>query len=328
MKFYIYLLLAVLLFSCEPSLQENVVKVSTMGTTGTIKYITANRIDFQKEIDSLLLDVNMSLSTYIDSSTISKFNRNELTFKESATKDIHFRKNFTTARKIWKESNYEFNPAILPLVNYWKVQKKQKESFQLAVDSLRIDSIVHHINSNNLRFKQLDFSAIAKGYGVDVVAYFLEDKGIENYMVEIGGEVHCKGVNSKNKNWKIGIEEPNENERNLYQVVNVKDKSMATSGNYRNFKVLDSGQKIVHIINPKTGYPEISNLLSASIITDNCMEADAYATACMVMGTEKCFDFILTQEKLECFLIYSNNEGQLQTKISEGFKPFLDLNEK
>lgn len=314
--------------SCKPSVHENIVKVSTMGTTGSIKYISEMPVNYQKEIDSLLLDVNMSLSTYIDSSTISKFNKKEISLIEALDSDAYFRRNHTTAMKVATATNKSFNPTIMPLVNYWKVQNKQEDSYHLTIDSLMIDSIVAFINTPGLRNKQLDFSALAKGHGVDIIALFLDGKGIKNYMVEIGGEVNCKGTNHKNEDWKIGIEEPNEKERNLFAVVKVKNKSMATSGNYRNFKVLDSGQKIVHIINPKTGYPEISNLLSASVITDNCMEADAYATACMVMGTEKCFDFILSQEKLECYLIFSDEEGNLQTKISEGFKPFLVVNEK
>lgn len=328
MKNFLLSLSILLLFSCEPSLYENVVKVSTMGTTGTIKYNSEIPVAYQTEIDSLLIAVNMSLSNYIDSSTISRFNKKEISLIEAAESDVFFKGNLIAAMKVAEETQYLFNPAIMPLVNYWKVQNKQKESFQLTIDSLFIDSIVQFINTPKTTNKQLDFSALAKGYGVDIISLFLEEKGIENYMVEIGGEVHCKGMNLKNKTWKIGIEEPNEKERNLYQIVEIKNKSMATSGNYRNFKVLDSGQKIVHIINPKTGYPEISNLLSASIITDNCMEADAYATACMVMGTEKCFDFILSQKKLECYLIYSDKEGNLQTKISEGFKPYLVQHEK
>lgn len=321
-KKFIFLFLIGLFLSCEESMQENIVHVKTMGTTGTIKFISSKKQNFQKEIDSLLLDVNMSLSTYIDSSTLSKFNSYE--DRNNAKKDEHFRKNYHIARLIWEKTNRTFNPGIYPLVQYWKVQNKEENSYSLKVDSAIVKSIVWHVNFKKFYlFKKLDFSALAKGYGVDVVAEFLEEKGIENYMVEIGGEVHCKGVSLKKQIWKIGIEEPNEQERKLFDVVSLKDKSMATSGNYRNFKVLDSGQKIVHIINPKTGYPEISNLLSASVITDNCMEADAYATACMVMGVDTCFKFILSEPDLECYLIYSDKEGNLKTKISSGFKPYL-----
>ena len=293
-----------------------------MGTTGTVKYIYKEKINYQKEIDSLLFAVNQSLSTYIKNSTISQFNNNEISLENAYKTDKLFAKNFDVSSEIWSNTNQLFNPGILPLVQYWKVQNKTKNSYQLQIDSLKIDSIVSEIN-NSETWTQLDFSAIAKGYGVDIIAEFLEEKSIENYMVEIGGEVHCKGKNYKNQYWKIGIEEPNEQKRKLFEIITLKDKSMATSGNYRNFKVLDSGQKIVHIINPKTGYPEISNLLSASIITDNCIDADAYATACMVMGLERCFEFVESQKELECFLIFSDDKGNLQTKISEGFNIYL-----
>ncbi len=317
MKNYYVFFVVFLLSACSETTYENKVEVATMGTTGTIKYITKDKVSFQKQIDSLLLAVNMSLSTYIDSSTISRYNNKEISISESL-KDEFFRENYTLANKIATETKQLFNPAILPLVAYWKVQNKEENTFALKIDSIKIDSIVQYINSSTT-IKQYDYSALAKGFGVDVVAAFLNSKGINNYMVEIGGEVNCKGKNKANETWKIGIEEPNEQERRLYEIVSVKDKSMATSGNYRNFKVLDSGQKIVHIINPKTGYPEISNLLSASILANNCMKADAYATACMVMGVDTCFKFILSKPDIECFLIYSDKNGELQAKISEGF---------
>lgn len=296
-----------------------------MGTTGTIKYISKKQ-NFQKQIDSILVDVNMSLSTYIDSSVLSLYNTRKISLEE-ALKDEYFNFNYNTSQNIWQKTNRKFNPAIMPLVQYWKVQNKSKNSFALTIDSLYIDSIVELINKDDIfsrNYKSsLDFSAIAKGYGVDIVANFLANKGIANYMVEIGGEVNCKGKNANNEFWKIGIEAPNEQERKLFDVAILENKSMATSGNYRNFKILDSGQKIVHIINPKTGYPEMSNLLSASIIADKCSIADAYATACMVMGKDSCYDFIISEPNLECYLIYSDKEGNLQTKISEGFKKYL-----
>lgn len=322
MKNLFYISIITILISCKPSLKENLVQVSTMGTTGSIKYILEKPIDFQKQIDSLLLDVNMSLSTWIDSSTISRYNRKEVYFPLAIKNDEHFQKNRNISFRIKKETNHFFNPSIMPLVQYWKVQSKETETFGIPVDSIKVDSLVKVINDGGFQNK-FDFSAIAKGYGVDVIANFLTQKGIENFMVEIGGEVNCKGKNSKDQYWKIGIEEPNEAARNVFEVVQIKDAAMATSGNYRNYKILDSGQKIVHIINPKTGYPEISNLLSASIITDNCMEADAYATACMVMGLDTCFEFILNMPKLEAYLLYSDENGQIQKKFSPGFKPYL-----
>lgn len=309
--------------SCEKKIHEKIIKVKTMGTSGTIKYISTSNTNFQKEIDSLLLDINMSLSTYIDSSTISKVNKKQISIAKAYKQDKHFAINFDVSSEIWNKSNYYFNPAIMPLVQYWKVQDKEKKSYNMGVDSLIIDSLVSFINKGDKLWKQLDFSAIAKGYGVDVIADFLKNNGVGNYMVEIGGEVNCKGKNIKNNYWKIGIEKPDEKENSIFEVVSLKDRSMATSGNYRNFKILDSGQKIVHIINPKTGYPEISKLLSASIISNKCIEADAYATACMVMGLDSCFNLIESDSSLECYLIYSTENGALNSRISEGFRKFL-----
>lgn len=320
MKYITFFAVALFLFSCQTEPTENIVKVSTMGTIGMIKYITDKPIDFQKEIDSILLDVNLSLSTYIDSSTISRHNFNPT---DISITDFHFNENLKASIDIYNHTNTAFNPAIMPLVNYWKVQNKSESTYAMLPDSLYIDSIVIYINNNDLKNIALDFSALAKGYGVDVVAQFIESKGITNYMVEIGGEVNCKGKNIKNEFWKIGIEEPNEETQTIHQVVHVKNKSMATSGNYRNYKVLDSGQKLVHIINPKTGYPEISNLLSATIIADNCMYADAYATACMVMGVDTCFNLMMNTPHLECYLLYSDETGTIQKKYTPGFEQYL-----
>ena len=135
--------------------------------------------------------------------------------------------------------------------------------------------------------------------------------------------MHCKGKNEDGNFWRLGIEEPNEETRSIYEVVQLENRAMATSGNYRNFKVLENGQKVVHIINPKTGYPEISNLLSASILADDCMLADAYATACMVMGVDTCFQFVLNHPSLDCYLIYTDENGNLQSKCTDGFKKIL-----
>lgn len=311
MKKYSFLLLStLLLFACQPTASWQTIHLKTMGTTGVVKFYTTNESShYQQAIDSILLHLNQSLSTYIDTSTLSFFNQNKISLQE-AQKDIHFAFNYKKANEIQEKTNGFFNPAIFPLVNYWKVQNQNTESYQLKIDSTIVDSLVQSINATNQK-KKLDFSAIAKGYGVDLVSQFLAQNQIDRYMVEIGGEVRCKGKNARNKTWKIGIEEPNETTRRLYKSLEINNKAMATSGNYRNFKILDSGQKIVHIINPKTGYPEISNLLSATIIANTCAEADAYATACMAMGTKKCLE-IVKQQNLECLLLYSNEKGEIE----------------
>jgi thiamine biosynthesis lipoprotein len=173
----------------------------------------------------------------------------------------------------------------------------------------------------------LDFNAIAQGYSVDVLASFLESKGIRNYMVELGGEVKAKGKKDNNEYWKIGIDQPNEvfkDERPLEAVVHLRDRALATSGNYRKYYV-ENGQKHSHIINPHTGFPEKHNLLSATVIALDCMTADAYATAFMVMGLEKSKQFLSKNKalNLEVHFIYDEN-GVWKTYTSETLKEWIE----
>jgi len=330
--------LLLLFFTCYQTPQNYTADIhfETMGTFGTVKIVSdsvINEANIAKNIDSIFIDFNNSLSTYLDSSIISRHNRGEYVYFDDYLNHIT-----TTSYRIFNETKGTFNPKVKPLFDYWKNTDtignsvfidslvQEIKSFSLFYDTITLINPISLKSESTIKFKcsrKVDFSAIAKGYGVDVIAYYLDSLGYTNYMVDIGGEVNCKGKNKDGNYWRLGIEEPNENTRSVFEVVQLHDKAMATSGNYRNFKVLDSGQKIVHIINPKTGYPEISNLLSASIIADNCMEADAYATACMVMGVDTCYDFILNQPDLEAFLIYSDENGDLKTKITPAFKEFI-----
>ena len=334
----ILLILSLLfLVACKQTPKQYAAKIQfeTMGTFGTVKLVDSFSIDDKKiarDIDSLFIHFNLSLSTYIDSSTLSRYNSGE-----SVELDNYIYHCLNVSEKIFEETNGAFNPHRKAIFDYWKyLQGPIDSSF---IDSLKMQSIyflrydtISLIDPVSLPEKHgvnaifpigLDFSAIAKGYGVDVIAFYLDSLGIENYMVEIGGEVHCKGKNEDGNFWRLGIEEPNEETRSIYEVVQLENRAMATSGNYRNFKVLENGQKVVHIINPKTGYPEISNLLSASILADDCMLADAYATACMVMGVDTCFQFVLNHPSLDCYLIYTDENGNLQSKSTDGFKKIL-----
>lgn len=339
-KYHIFITISFalsVLFACKqpPKIYVLEIPLETMGTWGTVKIISDKQLDLaqtQLSIDSLLLAVNMQFSTYIDSSTISKFNQQ---VSGSVTVDSAFLTLFKSSITYVQNSKGAFNPKILPLIEYYGFGSKIGS---LAIDSTFVDSLVPLINSDiaydvtvdvdqyslfKINPISLDYSAFAKGYGVDVVAGFLESKGVERYLVEIGGEVHCKGTNAKNEQWRLGIETPNTEERTIYQIVALNNQSMATSGNYRNFKELPSGQKLVHIINPATGYPETSNLLSATIFAPTCMEADAYATACMVMGLERSMVFVDTMTNLNGFFIYSDVNGELQHKMSANCNAFL-----
>ena len=334
MKWYIIFLL-ILLMSCQSNESEKQavqLNFETMGTYGMVKYIDNGNVNpdtLLLQIKEVLLDVNMGVSTYIDSSVISKTNQAGYWIEEGETKyREHFENNLFRSLEIMEETDGNFNVFIKPLVDYWgfgDYDKRNLESKDSAMVKEMVDCMqnIDRLMTDFAMCNQLDFSAIAKGYGVDVVAAVLDANQLSDYIVEIGGEVRCKGMNIDNEAWRVGIEEPNESERVVFDVVGLSNIAMATSGNYRNFHILENGQKVVHIINPRTGYPEASNLLSASIIAPDCMSADAYATACMVMGAESCFEFVLNHPELESYLIYSDKNGGLQTYVSEGFEEML-----
>lgn len=345
MKNYIIILINLpLLLACDTTTVNNKIEyiynVETMGTTGTIKYLhnQDNQQQINKAIDSILVMVNQSMSTYIEDSEISTYSKTFGTekFIEFEKKlSPEFKEVLEISDKIFKLTNGAFNPLVMPLINYWGFGPNKGTS---TLDSNQIASILQCIDYNKfietrtnytpdsaLECFELDFSAIAKGYGVDLTAYFLNDLGIENYMVEIGGEVHCKGKNSKNMFWKIGIETPNETDRSLFASIEIDHKAMATSGNYRNFKTLESGQKVVHIVNPNTGYSVNSNLLSATILANDCATADAMATACMVMGIKKCYNLIKNTPNVDCFLIYSDEDGTLKNSYSSEIEHLIEF---
>jgi thiamine biosynthesis lipoprotein len=200
---------------------------------------------------------------------------------------------------------------------------------------VNIDQQLKLVNFSNIQFDKLkvnkkdsrmylDFSAIAKGYGVDVVAEFLNQQGIENYLVEVGGELGAKLVNENGEIWKVGINKPEEGDNDIVSIVALNNQALATSGNYRNFYELE-GQKFSHTINPATGRPVRHGLLSATVIAKDCMTADAYATALMVMGTDNAIALQEREKDFEIFLIYNDEAGAIKTFASEGIKPFLSF---
>ena len=167
----------------------------------------------------------------------------------------------------------------------------------------------------------IDFNAIAKGYGVDAIAELLDNLKVENYLIEIGGEIRVQGENMETKkHWRVGIETPRfDNGQSILKGISLKDEALATSGTYRKFKVDDEGNRYSHIIDPKTGYPSKTNLLSISVIAEDCMTADAYATAFKAMGIEKIKYFLKTHPELKVFLIYENKDNELETLVLNGF---------
>ncbi|NVJ87116.1 MAG: FAD:protein FMN transferase [Algoriphagus sp.] len=313
----------------ETAVQRITITGQTMGTTYQITYLDEEGRNFKNEVDSLLVVFNQSLSTYIPDSEISRFNQ-----QDSLVFELPFLPQVLEASKeVYQETEGAFDPTVGPLVNVWGFGPGGPE----LKDSVDIQNLLSKVGFDKLRFDDtevrksvngiyLDFSAIAKGQGVDVVAALLASKGIENYLVEIGGELVARGVNDKGEIWKIGVNRPEENasSSDLYSIIALDNKAMATSGNYRNFYVRDS-MKISHTIDPKTGFPVRHNLLSATVLAPDCMTADAFATAMMVMGLEKAIALDEKLEEIEVFLIYSGEDGSYQSFVSESLKPFLSF---
>lgn len=285
--------------------------------------------DLKAEIDSQLKHFDGSLSPFNDTSTISRINRNE-----DIMPDTFFTNVFRRSMEVSKETNGAFDITVAPLVNAWGFGFK-KGTFP---DSTMIDSLKQIIGYAKVTLSKegkvvkqdprmmLDCSAVAKGYAVDVVSELLEKKGIHNYMVDIGGELVARGKNPKQDLWQIGINKPiddslslNEDIQTILQVSNV---GIATSGNYRNF-YYRNGKKYAHTIDPISGYPVQHSILSSTVVAKNCMSADAYATAFMVMGLEKAEKFANAHPDIEAYFIYSDEKGALKTYFTKGMKKYI-----
>ncbi|MGB0838803.1 MAG: FAD:protein FMN transferase [Chitinophagales bacterium] len=304
----------------KPSPQYVGIEGQTMGTYYRVTYMDLEGRNYKNSIDSLLIALNLSVSTYIDSATISKVNQADVGM---IVVDDHFVQIFNTAQDVFRATEGAFDPTVMPLVNAWGFGYDDTKT----IDSLVVDSILQLVNYEHFTLvenaagvyvqkkkanTQIDFSAIAKGYGVDLIASWLNKQGVENLLVDIGGELLAQGKSNKGIPWTVGIDKPIDTlrTRTLQEVVSLDNQAIATSGNYRNF-YLKEGIKYAHTINPQTGYPELTKLLSTSIFADNCTLADAYATACMVLGFDKAKLLIENTPSIEALFISGNEEGGL-----------------
>lgn len=284
------------------------------GTEYSVTYQSDH--DYQTEIEKVLHKVDQSLSPFNPHSIITKVNQNIDVRPNQMFMDV-----FRLARQISQDTDGAFDITVAPLVNAWGFGFKSGES----PTPHSIDSLLQLIGYEKVsvgadgRIRKsdprimLDCSAIAKGYGSDMVAKLLRSKDVSNYMIEIGGEVVTHGVNEKRLPWRIGVTKPTDDSlqvnNELQTVLNVTDKAMATSGNYRNF-YYKGGKKYAHTVDPKTGYPVQHSLLSATVLANSCAMADAYATAFMVMGMEKAREVIARHNDLMVYFIYSDPSGK------------------
>jgi thiamine biosynthesis lipoprotein len=303
----------------------------TMGTTYHVSYFDDDKRNFKTSVDSLLRLVNQSINTYDPISEISTFNHSRQSFRFQLP---YFYPPIEKSKQIVAASRGAFDPTVMPLVNAWGFGPVKGA----LPDSARIDSLLTFVGFNKIRFNrdsiwktdprvQLDFGGIGQGYGADVISDFLKSKGINNMLVELGGEGMASGINLKSdKPWELGILDPNSTYGNQFfkAYVSLTDKSFTTSGNYFNYREVD-GRKFSHTIDPKTGYPVQDELLSASVFSQDCMTADAWATALMVMGRDKAIAALKDHPEIDALLIYSTTNG-LGTYATEGITPYLKIN--
>ena len=285
--------------------------------------------DLGKEIHEELMKVDFSLSPFNEKSVITAVNQNREVVLDTLFLDV-----FNKAMEISAETDGAFDITVAPLVNAWGFGFKN----ELKPTPTQVDSLLKIVGYKKVRLEDnkvvkqdsrmmLDCSAIAKGYGVDVVAHYLRRMGIKNFMVEIGGEIVTSGVNPQRLPWRVGVIKPSEDSLNvgneLQTVLNVTDKAMATSGNYRNF-YYKNGKRFAHTIDPMTGYPVQHSLLSATVLADECAVADAYATSFMVMGMEKAKKLLECHPELMVYLIYDDGEGNLAVWFSPSLQDKIE----
>lgn len=307
------------------------VEGKTMGTTYHVTYFDKSGRNFKPAMDSLLVLVNKSINTYDSAAEISKFNQSVSGIALSLP---YFYPPLLKASEIVKASQGAFDPTVMPLVNCWGFGPGKR----IKPSQHQIDSILAFVGFEKIKFSadsvwklnpqtQLDFGGIGQGYGADVITDFLKAQGIENMLVEVGGEGMAVGKNIKRgKAWEIGILDPNSTAENQFfkAYVALSDQSFTTSGNYFNYHIVD-GVKYSHTIDPKTGYPAKRNILSASVFAADCTTADAWGTAFMVMGHEQAIETLKSHPELQAFLIYSNSKGEMETFATPGITGRIKL---
>lgn len=362
-SFFIQFIIYILLFSScsnydtleyKKSNLRKVIKGRAQGTTYSIKYFSKDTI-VKKDIDSILNEIDSSMSTWNKESIISKFNAGQ----DSVLLDKHFISNLNLSSTYHRATEGSFNPLVKPLLDYYGLGSANENTLSIdtgkvqeLLKSLQLDSVklfkgsrvckldelmLSSNSSESVRLlqsgfrKQFDFNAIAQGYSVDIIADYFINSGVSSFLIELGGEMYAKGTHPSGDNWLIGIDKPSSEEeaRSIQAKLRVLDKAIATSGNYRKFTKI-AGVNIHHTINPTTGFPAKNTLLSATVVANDCATADAFATAFMVMGLEKSVEFLLSEEgeTLDAFLIYEGKDRNYKFYTTQGLEEMLviDLN--
>ncbi len=322
-------LLAIAGACSENKPKANIFTGEAFGTTYNIQYFTIAEFNAKSGIDSVINLVNHSVSTYLPDSDISRINKGDT----SVVVDDIFKNVYTLSESVFKESEGYFDPTIGVLRNaygFGDVEAMQEIS-ETVLDSLRnyvgFDKV--RLTSEGKIWKEhpeiyFDFNAVAKGYGIDRIGQYLESRGVSNYLIELGGEILASGRNlAKDKAWAVGVESITSeiNDRSYAEVVTLSDRGLASSGNYRKFRIDSiSGKKYVHTINPLTGLAQQSDVTSATVIASDCATADAYATAFMAMGLERAKNLLSNTEGIDAYLTYMDSSETPNVFMTEGFR--------
>jgi thiamine biosynthesis lipoprotein len=320
-----------LLFNFEKNKEKDLQTITfsglVQGTTFQITYLTKDGVNYQPEIMAELRRIDKSMSVFDSTSTISRINKNEDVEVDSLFKVV-----FLRSQEVAAETDGAFDITVGPLVRLWGFNQGKKQTVTQAM----VDRLKPFIGYQKVKLEgnriikqnpniQLDFNAIAQGFSSDWIAHILDSKGIDNYMVEIGGEIMTKGNNPRGAAWRVGINKPVEDSTSTINeievIIKMKDAGLATSGNYHKF-YYHNGKKYAHEINPATGYPVEHNLLSVTVIAPNATDADAYATACMIFGLEKSKQFIEKLPDTEAYFIYLD-KGKFETAWTKGFGKYF-----
>ena len=326
-RVFLLILGLVFLVSCGELPKKIVLQGLAQGSYYAVTYFDEENRNFQREIDSIFHAVDLSVNLWVNSSVISKVNRNE-----AVTLDSIFINNFRIAQEAAQLSDGYFDPTISPIVAAWGFSYKHGDSITPQL----IDSLKQLVDYRKIRIEKgrvvkehpemkLDFNAIAQGYTSDLIAAFLESRGINNYLVDTGGEIMARGSKPNGQPWIVGIEKPAENwdsEQIVQTRIALRDKGLVTSGSTRKY-VERNGKRYSHCINPKTGYPVEHSVLSATVLAENSVWADALASICMVMGMEKSLPLIESMDGVEAYYIFVNENDELETFATEGFQKLI-----
>lgn len=314
------------IYSCEKNISTYSFNGYALGTNFNVLYNSEKPLkNFKKQTDSLFSKFNKSLSTYIQSSDISRINNGE----NSIIVDDYFIKVFKKSKSIWKDSEGYFDPTIGLLTNAYGLGPNKIQNYSINIDSLlnytgfeKVNLVNNQIQMKNGMF--LDFNAIAKGYAVDLISEILIENGVNNFLIDIGGEMYANEINNvKNTNWRVGITDPLNPDKKNNRIF-LENKAIASSGNYRKFLIDPiSGNKIVHTINPLNGSAKQTNVLATSVLANDCMTADAYATAFMAMPIEESKKIMKKELELEGMIVYVDAFNEIKTFYTSGFSELI-----